>query len=155
MAVEITLSDRKAAELYATLKFELDDMDLDGEKAKLFRLLMKKLDKELAKEVKESVFEKHVSEALEENPWLELPGSGKAFLTLEKALKSGKKVLMKYYSMTSGLTKREVSPIKLDSRYLTAFCHLRNEERTFRLGRIINARILKKSVLHEKEKPKH
>ena len=116
---------------------------------------MKKLDKKLAKEVKEAEFEEYISKVLEENPWLELPCSEKAFPTIKKALKSGKKVLMKYCSMTNGLTEREVSPIKLDSRYLTAFCHLKNEERTFRLGRIINARILKKSVLHEKEKPKH
>ncbi len=78
-----------------------------------------------------------------------------AFLTIQKALNSGKRVLLKYYFMSSGLTEREISPVSLNSRYLNAFCYLRNEERQFRVGRIVSTKMLKKSVLYEKEKSKH
>jgi predicted DNA-binding transcriptional regulator YafY len=116
---------------------------------------LKKLNKALPKELKDLAFREYLSEVFEENPWAELPSSGKAWNTIQKAPDSGKRVLLKYSSMSSGLTEREVSPIKLNSKYLTAFCHLRNEERQFRVGRIVSARILNKSVLHEKEKSEH
>jgi predicted DNA-binding transcriptional regulator YafY len=122
---------------------------------KLAKSLLNELNKALSKEAKDSAFKEYLSEVFEENPWTELPGSRKAFLTIQKALDSGKRVLLKYYSMSSGLSEREISPIQLNSRYLTAFCHLKNEERQFRIGRIVSAKILNKGVSHEKEKSKH
>lgn len=154
MTVKISLSEDEASKFYALLKSDLDRGNLPYDK-KLAKSLLKKLNKALSKETKDSAFKEYLSEVFEENPWVELPGSRKAFLTIQKALDSGKRVLLKYYSMSSGLSEREISPIKLNSKYLTAFCHLRNEERQFRVGRIINAKILNKSVLHEKEKSKH
>lgn len=154
MTVKISLSNDEASKFYALLKSDLDEGNFPYDE-KLAKSLLKKLNKALPKDLKDSAFREYLSEVFEDNPWAELPSSEKARNTIQKALDSGKRVLLKYCSMSSGLTEREVSPIKLNSKYLEAFCHLRNEERQFRVARIVSARILNKGVLHEKEKSKH
>jgi predicted DNA-binding transcriptional regulator YafY len=154
MAVKISLSNDEASKLYALLKSDVEEGNFPYNE-RLAKALLKKLNRSLSKELKDSAFREYLSEVFEENPWAELHGSRKSWNVIQKALDSDKRVLLKYYSMSSGLTERKVSPIKLNSKYLEAFCHLRNEERQFRVGRIVSARILNKSVLHEKEKSKH
>ena len=151
MTVKISLSEDEASKFYMLLKSELSEHHDNP----LIKRLLKKLDETLPKKAKDSAFAEYLSETFEENPWAELPGTKKAFAIIQKALNSGNRALLKYYSMSSGLTEREISPIEINSKYFTAFCHLRNEERQFRVGRIVSARILNKRVSYEEKKPKH
>ena len=60
---------------------------------------------------------------------------------VSKALSTGRRLWLRYRS-EGRVTEREVSPIRLEGGYLVAFCHLRNEERSFRLDRILELRVL-------------
>ncbi len=60
---------------------------------------------------------------------------------LNKAIEDGLCVEIKYYSRSQGkFTKRRIEPGNIERRsgraYLNAFCHLRNEDRVFRVDRI-------------------
>lgn len=58
------------------------------------------------------------------------------------ALSNGQDLEMDYYSHGRGqFTKRRITPISLEAEtYLHAYCHLRREERVFRLTRIADLR---------------
>ncbi|OYD16851.1 hypothetical protein CH333_02460 [candidate division WOR-3 bacterium JGI_Cruoil_03_44_89] len=62
---------------------------------------------------------------------------------IDEAIKSGGKLLIKYVSASGEETERVVEPIEVDAHngteYLIAFCHLRNEERAFRIDRILES----------------
>lgn len=64
---------------------------------------------------------------------------------LAEAMSCGKRVHIRYRS-TSSETKREISPLftarKAGMLYLTAYCHLRQAQRTFRLDRILSAELV-------------
>lgn len=60
---------------------------------------------------------------------------------LNKAIEDGLCAEIDYYSMSQGkFTKRKIEPESIERRsgraYLNAFCHLRNEDRVFRVDRI-------------------
>ena len=66
---------------------------------------------------------------------------------LEEAIARGATIEIEYHPLDRPVTVRRVDPLRLEQRgrlgtdYLIAFCHLRGEERTFRLdriGRIVN-----------------
>ena len=64
---------------------------------------------------------------------------------LNNAIEKGICVEVEYYSNSRGeFTKRKIEPETIERRsgrvYLNAFCHLRNEERVFRIDRIKNIR---------------
>jgi DNA polymerase-3 subunit epsilon len=63
---------------------------------------------------------------------------------VEEALNSGGGLWLRYVSSVGEETLREVNPLQVTSYggcvYLVAFCHLRNEQRTFRLDRIVEMR---------------
>lgn len=58
---------------------------------------------------------------------------------LERAVSQKKDLVMRYYTGSRGeFSERTVSPIQVVAeKYLIAFCHMRQEERVFRLTRII------------------
>ena len=60
---------------------------------------------------------------------------------LDEAIQSGKKLHIAYVNKNGERTTRQISPLQVvglsDYIYLRAYCHLRREERTFRLDRII------------------
>lgn len=60
---------------------------------------------------------------------------------IAEALAAGGRLSIRYLSAQQGETVREVEPLEIipqgDYLYLRAFCHLRGDERTFRLDRII------------------
>jgi DNA polymerase III subunit epsilon len=64
---------------------------------------------------------------------------------LTEAINSGKRLQITYVDKDGEKTQRWVSPIQVmglaDYIYLRAFCHLRNDERTFRLDRITEIRV--------------
>lgn len=65
---------------------------------------------------------------------------------LKKAYQQKKKVKIRYYSLSSDEVKwREVSIYQFDPDFIIAYCHLRNEERTFVTDRISQAAILDES----------
>jgi DNA polymerase-3 subunit epsilon len=65
---------------------------------------------------------------------------------LEEAMRARKSVRICYLSGSGRSTRRVITPLRVisrfDSLYLEAFCSLRNEQRTFRLDRIINFKVL-------------
>lgn len=62
---------------------------------------------------------------------------------LKQAFKEKKKVKIQYHSLSSDEVRwRIVSIYQLGSDFIVAFCHLRNEERTFVMDRISRATIL-------------
>jgi predicted DNA-binding transcriptional regulator YafY len=56
-------------------------------------------------------------------------------------LKCGRKLLVRYVSASGEETQRTVTPLSVGANrgctYLVAMCHLRNEQRSFRLDRIV------------------
>lgn len=63
-----------------------------------------------------------------------------------------KTIWMEYVSNSSAkdeerITKREVDIYNIDGGYFSGFCHLRNEERTFRMDRIVSVRPTKKKYI--------
>ena len=67
---------------------------------------------------------------------------------LEEAIHSQKPVQIRYLSYWGEETYRVIEPIEVinygDCVYLTAFCHLRQEQRTFRLDRILEIHPIEK-----------
>ncbi len=62
---------------------------------------------------------------------------------LRQAFKEKKKVKIRYYSLSSDELKwRTVSIYQFNHKFIIAYCHLRNEERTFVKDRISKATIL-------------
>lgn len=62
---------------------------------------------------------------------------------LEHAIKRGSDVEIDYFTHARGeYSTRRVTPRGLEGRYLVAHCHLRNEERTFRIERIARAQAI-------------
>jgi len=63
---------------------------------------------------------------------------------LEKALQTGEAILIEYLSARGEISRRWVLPLRLDERsgirYLVAYCHLRQAERSFRIDRILGVR---------------
>ena len=74
---------------------------------------------------------------------VQLPGIDETtpLIMAEEAIRTGEKLFLKYVSSSGEETERVVTPIQVDVRrgtpYLIAFCHLRNEERAFRIDRIL------------------
>jgi DNA polymerase-3 subunit epsilon len=66
--------------------------------------------------------------------------------TLREALRTGKLLHLRYQAGNTTETTRVVQPLELCSDrgrcYLRAFCHLRQDERHFRLDRIVELRVL-------------
>lgn len=60
---------------------------------------------------------------------------------IEEALEGGGRLLLRYVSARGEQTLRVVTPLLVEARggylYLVAMCHLRNEQRAFRLDRIV------------------
>lgn len=65
---------------------------------------------------------------------------------IQEALKLGVEIKIKYFSGTSQLTERNVTPKEIrqerDNTYLVGYCHLRKEERTFRVSSILHLEII-------------
>ena len=61
-------------------------------------------------------------------------------IAIENAIKTGNKIRISYIDILQKTTYREISPTHFTKEhgiaYLVAFCHLRNEKRTFRISRI-------------------
>ena len=59
---------------------------------------------------------------------------------IAEAIKSGKTVKIKYVKYFGEISERTISDIKPSEEfgegYISAFCHLRNETRTFKISRI-------------------
>ncbi len=76
----------------------------------------------------------------------ERPGNHKHAPKLEQAIRERRIVRIRYTSLKGQKTKRKIDPYAICFRrhawYLVGFCHLRNEVRTFRLGRVHSIEIL-------------
>jgi len=64
-------------------------------------------------------------------------------ILLRQAFKEKKKVKIRYYSLSSDEVKwRTVSIYQFGHEFIIAYCHLRNDERTFVINRISKAAML-------------
>ena len=74
---------------------------------------------------------------------------------LNKSIKDKKRLDISYQSYNSQITSRQVSPVKKfkyqGEDYLQAYCHLRNDERNFKIDSIIEATISKKNAFKSKK----
>jgi len=61
---------------------------------------------------------------------------------IQIALSESRKLEIQYQTGRGGVTRRVVEPMNISGSYLAAFCHLRGEQRTFRLDRIKSAELL-------------
>ena len=59
-------------------------------------------------------------------------------MTLAEAVLAGKAVRIRYRSASSSVTDRVVSDLELSGHLLEGWCHLRNDERVFRLSEILS-----------------
>lgn len=63
---------------------------------------------------------------------------------LQKAVAQNKDIEMEYFTHSRGeFTKRHVTPLKINGPYFIGHCHERDEERTFRIDRIADIRLVK------------
>ncbi len=60
---------------------------------------------------------------------------------LTEALRQGRRLWLRYISRNGSCTERWVEPVDVSGPFLIAFCHLRQEQRTFRLDRIVEMRM--------------
>lgn len=66
--------------------------------------------------------------------------SGPRMAVIDEALRSGGDLLIEYFAYHRGeWTERRVTPRKVTGGFLVAHCHLRGEERRFRISRIRSA----------------
>ena len=66
--------------------------------------------------------------------------------TLQEAFQTGRLLHLRYQANKAAETTRVVQPLEMcyerGHGYLRAFCHLRQEERNFRLDRIVELRLV-------------
>lgn len=109
------------------------------EKEKLKEILVKSKDKK-AKEI--------LRKLTNENNLIYVSEKKDIQTTLKQAFKERKNVKIKYYSLSSDEVRwRKVSIYQLSSEFIIAYCHLRNDERTF-----VTDRISRVAILEEKYK---
>ena len=115
-------------------KKEIVELIKKSEREKLKEILTKSKDKE-AKEILNKIKNEKRLKYVEERKDIRA--------LLRQAFKEKKKVKIRYYSLSSDEVRwRLVSIYKTGSDFIIAFCHLRNEERTFVTDRISKAAML-------------
>lgn len=67
--------------------------------------------------------------------------------SIQRAIDSGVRLNIRYYSSSTGeVTERQVTPGEIRQegkfKYLVAYCHLRKDERTFKINAILNLEII-------------
>lgn len=81
-----------------------------------------------------------------------IPRNEEIFLPplLDEAIKRKKRVKITYLSVRDQASIRVIDPLEItgtgDYLYLLAFCHLRQERRTFRLDRVLSFQIVEETV---------
>ncbi len=74
---------------------------------------------------------------------------------LNKSIKDKKRLDISYQSYNSQITSRQISPVKKfkyqGEDYLQAYCHLRNDERNFKIDSIMKASVSKKKAFKSKK----
>jgi predicted DNA-binding transcriptional regulator YafY len=59
-----------------------------------------------------------------------------------QALQERRRLIINYYTASTGeMNRRKIDPLSLDGDMLTAYCHLRQAERVFKLSRIESAQL--------------
>ena len=108
-----------------------------AEKMKLKEILTKSKEKEVKSILNKISKEKKLEYAYDKKDVRAL---------LKTAYKEKKKVKIRYYSLSSDEVKwRVVDIYQIGNDFIIAYCHLRNEERTFVISRINQAAILDES----------
>lgn len=142
-------------EEYHLLKLALDSSPLIKTPAyeNIFKSVKAKIESCLSDQAKQK--KKFTPETTHiENP---LPGErekGEMFYgVIESAITTSNRIKVKYESISSGPTEREVEPYFIIFRghafYFVGYCHLRKEFRTFRIDRVTDIEIIDKTFLKD------
>jgi DNA polymerase III epsilon subunit family exonuclease len=106
---------------------------------KIFEKFMKDFSRDSYKEIDKIITEKNGFK-VKNNPEAEILEAD-----IKKMISEGKTIGIKYVDTYGQISYRRINPVKIInsgySSHLVAFCHLRNEERTFRLDRILEVNI--------------
>ena len=88
---------------------------------------------------------------IDAGPWGDTVGYKSKLITIQKSIDECKKLSIKYHDRNGSITERIIEPhvivFKQGLWYVYAFCHLRNDFRFFKTGRIESATILNQSFI--------
>ncbi len=88
---------------------------------------------------------------IDAGPWGDTVGYKSKLITIQKSIDECKKLSIKYHDRNGSITERIIEPhvivFKQGLWYVYAFCHLRNDFRFFKTGRIESATILGQSFI--------
>lgn len=86
---------------------------------------------------------------IDAGPWGDTVGYKSKLVTLQKSIDNCKKLFIRYHDRNGEISERTIEPhlivFKQGLWYVYAYCHLRNEFRFFKTGRIERATILEES----------
>ncbi len=86
---------------------------------------------------------------IDAGPWGDTVGYKSKLVTLQKSIDESKKLFIKYHDRNGEITQRTIEPhfivFKQGLWYVFAYCHLREDFRFFKTGRIEGAHILEES----------
>lgn len=129
-SLKIYIKDNKVLKINERLTFN-DEEDQEEEIAEEKTKMKVYVKKEKVKLCKKEPKEKPSEEPKEEDKKI------KEFENIIKDSISNKtKIKINYYSPRKGFSTREIKPFYYDGIYIKAFCHLVNEDRTFRIDRV-------------------
>ncbi len=88
---------------------------------------------------------------IDAGPWGDTVGYKSKLVTLQKSIDENKKLFIRYHDRNGEVSERIIEPhlivFKQGLWYVFAYCHLRNDFRFFKTGRIENATILKENFI--------
>ena len=88
---------------------------------------------------------------IDAGPWGDTVGYKSKLVVLQNGIENNKKLFIKYHDRNGDITERIIEPhgivFKQGIWYVYAFCHLRNEFRFFKTGRIEHATMLKEKFV--------
>ena len=98
---------------------------------------------------------------IDAGPWGDTVGYKSKLVVIQTAIEETKKLLIKYHDRNGDVTERVIEPhvivFKQGLWYVYAYCHLRNEFRFFKTGRIEHATILSEKFnrrnIHDQDLP--
>ncbi|HDL01898.1 MAG TPA: YafY family transcriptional regulator [candidate division Zixibacteria bacterium] len=140
-------------EEYQLLKTALESSPLikTDKYSKIYKSLIVKIDSCLSDNVQKEKKYSPLTTRIEIKDSIDDEHSIQFYELIEKAISTQKIISLKYVSIKSGESQREVNPYFIIFRgsafYFVGYCHLKKEYRTFRMNRIIDVSITDKDFI--------
>ncbi len=144
-------------EEYQLLKTALESSPLikTDKYSKIYKSLLVKIDNCLSDNVQKEKKYSPLTTRIEIKDSTDDEHSVQFYELIEKAISTQKTISLKYVSIKSGESLRDVNPYFIIFRgtafYFVGYCHLKNEYRTFRMNRIIDVSITDKDFVKSDE----